>query len=108
MDWREELPVTKQQARKKYGNYGTRGFKTTPEHRAAVDAAHVSVRAQRERLGLAPLNGSLESRADNLRKSYEDMTGFSAYVLGIAMGLQYNPAAGQSKCFNAVESGLTA
>lgn len=99
----DSIPVTREQAKAKYGRHG-RKFVTNEHHAQHVLEAHHNVRAQRERLGLAPLN----SRGDNIRKSYEDMTGFSAYILGIFMGLMYNPAAGPNKCFSAVESGLTA
>jgi len=68
-------------------------------------AAHHNVRAQRERLGLAPLGARPD---EEMRKSYEDMTGFSAFVLGVAQGLMYNPAAGSNACFGAIESGLVA
>merc|ERR1712127_768694 len=56
--------------------------------------------AQRQRLGLAPIGAP---RDGDMRKSYEDMTGLSAALLGMAQGLQYNSAAGPSKCFIAVE-----
>jgi hypothetical protein len=107
----DAFPVTKDQARKKYNKSGYKAFKTSPEHQQAVAEAHVSVRAQRERLGLAPIGMAgvvAAGRGDNIRKSYEDMTGFTAGILGMAMGLQYNSAAGPNKCFNAIEGALTA
>ena len=103
----EEFPATRHQALAKYGK--TKEFKTSPEHKRIVAEAHVNVRAQRERLGLAPLGGAgVGARGTDIRKSYEDMTGFSASILGTFAGLQYNSAEGTNKCFNAVESGLTA
>lgn len=71
-----------------------------------VEQAHINVRAQRERIGMKPWVGA--SREDSLFKSYEDMTGFSAGILGVAEGLMYNPAAGRNACFNAIESGTVA
>lgn len=102
-----EIPATKHAALAKYGR--AKEFKTSPEHKRIVAEAHVNVRAQRERLGLAPMGGvGVGSRGEDIRKSYEDMTGFSASILGMFAGLQYNPNAGANKCFSAVESGLTA
>ena len=106
----DAFPVTRDDARKKYNKSGYRAFKTSPQHQQAVAEAHVSVRAQRERLGLAPIGyaGGVAAGAESIRKSYEDMTGFTAMILGVAMGLQYNSAGGPNKCFNAIEGALTA
>lgn len=95
----KSFPVTKADARKKYGNK-YQAFKTTPEHQKMVADAHMSVRAQRVRLGMAPIAAG---RQQEIRKSYEDMTGFSAAILGMAQGLMYNAASGPNKCFTAVE-----
>jgi hypothetical protein len=103
----DAFPVTRADALAKHGK--SKAFKTSPEHKRIVDEAHVNVRASRERLGLAPFGGvGVGSRGEDIRKSYEDMTGFSARILGTFAGLQYNAAAGPNKCFGAVESGLTA
>lgn len=77
-----------------------------------VEEAHVSVRATRQRLGLAPIGASAVigegDRVTNMLATYDDMTGLTAYILGIAKGLMYNEASSNNTCFNAVESGLTA
>ena len=99
----DNFPTTKQQARDRYTV--ARNFKMTPAHAEAYKQAHLNVRAQRERLGLAPIGARPD---EDMRKSYEDMTGFTALVLGVAQGLMYNSAAGQNSCFSAIESGLTA
>lgn len=99
-----EIPRSRDDARAKYTPI-KRSFKTNEAHQDAYAQAHHNVRAQRQRLGLAPLGARPD---EEMRKSYEDMTGFSALVLGIAQGLQYNSAAGPNSCFAAVESNLTA
>ena len=96
------FPTTRQEALQKYGTKG-QAFKTTPAHKEQVDAAHHNLSAQRKRLGMEPFKSD---RALNLRKSYEEMTGINAIVLGTMYGLQYNPAAGYSKCFTATEGVL--
>lgn len=100
IEFRSKIPRTQEDARKKFGR--VREFKTSPQHRIMAEQAHTNVRAQRERLGLAPLTA--DGRGGNLKKSYEDLGGFSGYILGVAKGLQYNQAAGPSPCFNAVEA----
>jgi len=99
----DNFPVTKQEARERFTV--PRNFKMTPAHAEAYKQAHHNVRAQRERLGLAPIGARPD---EDMRKSYEDMTGLTALVLGMAQGLMYNAAAGQNSCFSAIESGLTA
>ena len=85
----DEVPVTKQQALKKYGKAPK--FKTTPTHQKAVEAAHINVRAQRERLGLAPIGNSnllaAGIEAGDGFAAYENMDGFTGSVLGFFKGL---------------------
>ena len=99
-----DFPVSKQDARDRFTPV-KRSFKSSHAHQEMYQAAHHNVRAQRERLGLAPLGARPD---EEMRKSYEDMTGYSALVLGVAQGLMYNPAAGSNACFGAIESGLVA
>jgi hypothetical protein len=96
-----DFPVTKQDARDKYTV--PHSFKTSHAHQQMYAAAHDNVRSQRVRLGLPHIGAA---RGEDVFKSYQDMTGFSALVLGIAQGLMYNSAAGPNACFNAIESGL--
>ena len=66
------------------------------------------MRAQRERLGLAPIGTANALAAGDAFEAYENMGGFTGSVLGFFKGLQYNSQGGPNKCFSAVESSLTA
>lgn len=71
--------------------------------------ARRNVHTTRERLGLEPFGSHAASdRSVNVRKAYEDMTGFSAMILGTFQGFQYDMSGSQSKCFLSVEDALTA
>jgi len=80
-------------------------FKTNPNHQMLLEQSHHNIRAQRERLGLAKVGAGSES----ILASYDNLNGFSANLLGVAKGLQYNPNdTSMNKCFTAVEGLLIA
>ena len=95
-----DIPITRHDAHKVVG-HNTRHFSSTHISKMAIEEAHHNVRAQRARLGLAPVG-----TGTNLVKSYDNLNGFIGYLLGIAQGLQYNPNSTSSVCFSAVEGML--
>ena len=96
-----ELPVTRQEAIKKAGGSTTFSHRipTLTQEHMAVEAHH-NLRAQRERLGLAKIGAGSNH---DLQSEYTTMGGLTGLLLGVASGIQYNPASGTSDCFTTVE-----
>lgn len=99
-----DFPVTKAQARAKYGpKYQT--FSSSKASIQAYEQAHSNIQAQRERLGMTRI-GADPKLGQSTADAYRSMTGLSAFVVGVAQGLSYNPNAGSGTCFNAVSSSV--